>query len=67
MLAVLALDHLLDVEQVEAPEEAHALLRQREAARADRDWARADAIRDQLRELGWEVRDGAGGPELLPL
>ena len=66
MLGVLALDNLLDVEQVEAPAEAQALLRERETARAERDWARADAIRDQLRELGWEVRDGADGPELLP-
>ena len=24
-------------------------------------------MRDQLRELGWEVRDGADGPELRPL
>ncbi len=67
MLAVLALDNLLDVERVTAPEEAQSLMREREAARADRDWARADAMRDRLRELGWEVRDGAEGPELLPL
>ena len=67
MLAVLALDNLLDVEQVSAPEQAQALMRERESARAARDWDRADAMRDQLRELGWEVRDGAHGPELLPL
>ncbi len=67
MLAVLALDNLLDVEQVRAPEDAMALALQREAARAERDWARADAIRDQLRELGWEIRDGGDGPELLPI
>ncbi len=67
MLAVLALDNLLDVEQVEAPAEAWALALEREAARGERDWARADAIRDQLRELGWEVRDGGDGPELLPV
>jgi len=23
-------------------------------------------VRDQLRELGWEVRDGPDGPELIP-
>jgi cysteinyl-tRNA synthetase len=42
-------------------------LAERERARDERDWARADAIRAELRELGWEVRDGADGPELLPV
>ncbi len=67
MLAVLALENLLDVEQVTAPAKAQTLLRERESARGAGDWGRADALRDQLRELGWEVRDGADGPELLPL
>jgi cysteinyl-tRNA synthetase len=67
MLAVLALENLLDVEQAQAPEQARSLMDEREAARAARDWARADALRDQLRELGWEVRDGSNGPELLAI
>ncbi|MBO0769135.1 MAG: cysteine--tRNA ligase [Solirubrobacterales bacterium] len=66
MLEVLGLSNLLDAE-VAAPPEAVALAEQRDAARAARDFARADALRDQLKELGWEVRDSAGGPELLPL
>ena len=67
MLAVFALENLLDVSDASAPPEALALLATREAARATRDWATADEARDQLRELGWEVRDGPDGPELLPL
>jgi cysteinyl-tRNA synthetase len=67
MLGVLALDNLLDVETVEAPVEAAALLERRQAARAERDWAEADRLRDELRSLGWEIRDGPTGPELLPL
>jgi cysteinyl-tRNA synthetase len=67
MLGVLALDNLLDVDQAVAPAEAQALLLERESARAARDWALADTIRDRLRELGWEVRDGADGPELRPI
>ena len=67
MLRVLALENVLDVERPDAPEEAQALMQEREAARAGRDWARADALRDQLREIGWEVRDGPNGPELLPV
>lgn len=41
-----------------------ALLEQRQAARERRDFAAADAIRDQLREAGWLVRDTPDGPEL---
>jgi cysteinyl-tRNA synthetase len=41
-----------------------ALLAQRQAARERRDFATADAIRDQLREAGWLVRDTPDGPEL---
>jgi len=67
MLAVFALDNLLDGTRAEAPPKVAQLAQAREQARAERDFARADAIRDELRELGWEVRDGADGPELLPL
>ncbi|MHB8233592.1 MAG: cysteine--tRNA ligase [Solirubrobacteraceae bacterium] len=48
-------------------QEAQALLRQREQARAERDFARADEIREQLRALRWEIRDGPQGPELIPI
>ena len=41
-----------------------ALLQQRQAARERRDFATADAIRDQLRQAGWLVRDTPDGPEL---
>jgi cysteinyl-tRNA synthetase len=37
------------------------LLEQRQAARAARDFARADAIRNQLAEIGVTIEDGAGG------
>jgi cysteinyl-tRNA synthetase len=67
MLGVLALDNLLDFEQAQVPEAAQALMQEREEARAARDWARADELRDDLRTLGWEVRDSADGPELLPV
>ncbi|MGI9187479.1 MAG: cysteine--tRNA ligase, partial [Gaiellales bacterium] len=46
------------------PAEAVALLQEREAARAAKDFARADAIRDELHALGWVVQDLADGPEL---
>jgi cysteinyl-tRNA synthetase len=68
MLAVLALDNLLpDADAREPDAEARALADRREAARSARDFAHADRLRDQLRGRGWEVRDGADGPELVPL
>ncbi|MGH2842027.1 MAG: cysteine--tRNA ligase [Solirubrobacteraceae bacterium] len=65
MLRVLALENLLELREVEAPVEAVALMRARDAARGARNWAQADALRDQLRQLGWEVRDGPDGPQLV--
>jgi cysteinyl-tRNA synthetase len=46
--------------------EAEALRERRDRARAQRDFAEADRLRDELRELGWEVRDGPDGSELIP-
>jgi cysteinyl-tRNA synthetase len=67
MLAVFALENLLDVAVVAAPDAVVALLALREAARASRDFASADRLRDEIRAAGWEVRDGAAGPELIPI
>ena len=41
-----------------------ALLDQRQAARAAKDWAAADRIRDELAAQGYEVVDTADGPTL---
>ena len=67
MLDVLGLANLLDRDQTPAPAQARELLQARERARAERDFATADRIRAELRTLGWEVRDGPSGPELLPI
>ena len=37
-------------------------LEQREAARARKDWAAADAVRDQLKRAGVVVEDTPAGP-----
>jgi cysteinyl-tRNA synthetase len=54
------------VEGGETDERAAELMVEREAARASKDFARADAIRDELAALGWEVRDSPEGPRLVP-
>jgi len=65
MLEVLGLASLLG-DEASAPPEARELAERRTAAREARDWAEADRLRDQLRVMGWEVRDGPEGPELVP-
>jgi cysteinyl-tRNA synthetase len=67
MLAVLALENLLEAEAVEVPGEVRELAEARERARSAGDYAEADRLRDTVRAMGWEVRDGPDGPELLPL
>ncbi len=42
------------------------LLRERTFARANGDFARADALRDEIRALGWEVQDTSRGSTSRP-
>ena len=65
MLGVLGLDNLLDPDAEPPPPEALVLAARRAEARAARDFAAADALRDEVRALGWEIRDGPAGPELV--
>ena len=65
MLGVLGLEGLLEAPEGPPPE-ARELAERRAAAREARDWAEADRLRDELRAMGWEVRDGPQGPELGP-
>jgi cysteinyl-tRNA synthetase len=64
LLPLLGLDSLLGEEE-SADTEAERLLEERQQARAAKDFDRADAIRDELAERGWEVRDEAGGARLV--
>jgi cysteinyl-tRNA synthetase len=65
MLALVGLDSVAEAE-AGGDAEAESLLTERERARAERDFARADEIRDRLAALGWEVRDSADGAKLVP-
>jgi len=67
MLDTFGLANLLEPDDESAPPELVELLERREQARAERDFGRADQLRDEIRANGWEVRDGPQGPELIPL
>jgi cysteinyl-tRNA synthetase len=67
MLGALALENLLDAPRQQAPPDVIELSSARERARAARDYGEADRLREDLRERGWDVRDGPDGSELVPL
>ena len=46
------------------PAEALELLEQRQQARAAKDWAKADTMRDALKEMGFVIEDGKDGSKL---
>lgn len=49
------------------PDEVETLLRQRMQARAAKDWAAADRLRDRAAALGWRITDTPGGQRVEPL
>ena len=46
---------------MEGAEEIEALIAKRLEAKKAKNWAEADAIRDQLRAMGVEIKDGKDG------
>jgi hypothetical protein len=48
------------------PDEVIALVEARQAARTQRNWAMADALRQKIAEAGWSVQDTPDGPRLEP-
>lgn len=53
-----------DGETSSVPAEIEQLLDERQKARRGKDFARSDAIRDELDELGWTLKDTPEGPRL---
>jgi cysteinyl-tRNA synthetase len=66
MLEVLGLAQLLAPTE-QASSDVRELAEQREQARGARDFEEADRIREELRQRGWDIRDGPEGPELIPV
>ncbi len=61
----LRLDEWQPVEAA-VPDEILALAEKRQHARQEKCWAEADALRDQIRDAGYEVEDTPEGPRLRP-
>jgi len=64
---VLGLDLAIDIGRqtsIEVPDEVTALADLRTAARAAKDWAESDRLRDAIAELGWTVTDSKDGQQL---
>ena len=62
-------DEILDVkkDENEIPEEIFALAKERAVARKEKNWSRADEIRDILKEKGYTVEDTPEGPRAKKL
>jgi cysteinyl-tRNA synthetase len=65
---LLAMDEVLGLDlagwapvDAPVPEDIQAMLAERDAARADRNWGRADELRDRIHAAGYEIEDGHGG------
>ena len=52
---------------IDVPDEVRALAAERQEARAAKDFARADALRDRIVALGFKVVDGPDGPSFEPV
>jgi cysteinyl-tRNA synthetase len=53
-------------EGFDVPDEIQALVQERDEARQAKDYARSDAIRDRLTEMGWEAMDTPEGTKVRP-
>jgi cysteinyl-tRNA synthetase len=61
-----ALGLLIGAPAAEVPAELLALARRRDEARAGRDWAAADALRDEITAAGYVVEDTPAGTTVRP-
>lgn len=60
-LGVLGLFERVRTEIDEVPPEIVEMLRRRQTARAERDFATSDALRDEIQARGWVLEDGPAG------
>ncbi len=64
--SVFGLD-LLKKEKISVPAEIKKLVDEREKARKNKDWKKADEIRNKIKNLGYQVNDTDEGPKITKL
>lgn len=64
LLDAVGLEQRASSADAEVDDEAARLVADRDQARTERDFARADALRDQLQQLGWVVEDSPTGTKI---
>ncbi|OGH67667.1 MAG: cysteine--tRNA ligase [Candidatus Magasanikbacteria bacterium RIFCSPHIGHO2_02_FULL_50_9b] len=52
---------------VAVPPMVTALVKKRAAARAEKQWATSDALREEIKKLGWDVSDTPSGQTVAPV
>jgi len=67
MVHVLGLDAVAGTDEEAVPADVITMAEERRAARAARDFARADELRDAITERGYEVRDAADGFKIIAI
>ena len=55
---------LLEKEKINIPKEIKKLTDEREEARKNKDWKKADDLREKIKKLGFEIADGVDGSRL---
>tara|TARA_Y100000310_G_scaffold307462_1_gene349560 strand:- start:3503 stop:4840 length:1338 start_codon:yes stop_codon:yes gene_type:complete len=58
---------LLKKEKVSVPNNINKLAKEREQARKDKDWSKADKLRDKIKKLGYQISDTDDGARITKL
>ena len=66
VLRALGIELPEEAPEAEVPDAIRELAEARWAARAAKDWAKSDTLRDELAAQGWVMKDGRDGYELEP-
>ncbi len=60
----LDLDKTIELPKADVPSEIMELVNERIAAKKNKDFAKADELRDKVRSMGWEIVDKKDGAEV---
>ena len=56
-----------NVKKDSIPDEIMAIVKEREQARLDKDWAKSDELRKKINEIGYEVKDTENGSTVIKI